>query len=35
MLLPGVLELFDALERQDNVVLGLLTGNIQKARGQS
>ncbi len=25
---PGVLELFDALENQDEVVLGLLTGNI-------
>jgi len=25
---PGVLELFDELERQDNVTIGLLTGNI-------
>jgi phosphoglycolate phosphatase-like HAD superfamily hydrolase len=25
---PGVVELFDELERQDNVTIGLLTGNI-------
>lgn len=30
LLLPGVVELLDALERQDNVVIGLLTGNIQQ-----
>jgi phosphoglycolate phosphatase-like HAD superfamily hydrolase len=27
-LLPGVLELLDALEKRDDVVLGLLTGNV-------
>ena len=27
---PGVLELFDQLEHQDKVVLGLLTGNIEQ-----
>ncbi|HEX2723683.1 MAG TPA: HAD hydrolase-like protein [Gemmatimonadaceae bacterium] len=27
---PGVRELLDELERQDNVVLGLLTGNIEQ-----
>ncbi len=27
-LLPGVLEILDALERRDDVLLGLLTGNI-------
>jgi len=27
-LLPGVVELLDALERRDDVVLGLLTGNL-------
>ena len=27
---PGVLELFDELEGRDNVVLGLLTGNIEQ-----
>lgn len=29
-LLPGVLELLDALERRDDVVLGLLTGNLEE-----
>jgi phosphoglycolate phosphatase-like HAD superfamily hydrolase len=30
LLLPGVRELLDALERQENVVIGLLTGNIHQ-----
>jgi phosphoglycolate phosphatase-like HAD superfamily hydrolase len=30
LLLPGVRELLDALERQENVVFGLLTGNIHQ-----
>jgi phosphoglycolate phosphatase len=28
-LMPGILELLDRLEREDGVILGLLTGNIQ------
>ncbi|HVD60193.1 MAG TPA: HAD family hydrolase [Gemmatimonadaceae bacterium] len=30
LLLPGVRELLDALEQQENVVIGLLTGNIHQ-----
>lgn len=30
LVLDGVLPLLDALERQENVVLGLLTGNVQR-----
>jgi phosphoglycolate phosphatase-like HAD superfamily hydrolase len=30
LLLPGVVDLLDALEQQENVVIGLLTGNIQE-----
>ena len=33
--MPGIRPLLDALERRDDVFLGLLTGNFERARGSS